>query len=134
MVGVISLSRAKFSAMAASGGDCRRDRNGLAVHSSKIRGRRLATGGGSLQKMKGKISSMWAGKIRRFLEAEGRPMRACEIVDGVLRLDGKRRLNEPWAAQSIGQLLWHALDERPAPWVRVARGIYAAAKKEGGAD
>lgn len=75
---------------------------------------------------------MWAGKIRRFLECEGRPRRACEIVDGVLRLEGRRRLDEPWAAACIGQMLWLGADAVPAPWRRISRGVYGPVKKEGG--
>ncbi len=61
-------------------------------------------------------------------------MRACVIARGVLLLEGKRRVDVPGEAQMIAGLLCVGTDWRPAPWRRVSRGVYTAAKKEGGAD
>ena len=82
----------------------------------------------------GEITSKWMGKIRRFLECEGRPLRACVVARGVLTLEGKHYLEVPADYQMVKSMLCLGIDWKPAPWRRVSRGVYAPLeKKEGGA-
>jgi len=84
--------------------------------------------------MMGNFHSKWAGKIRRFLEAEGCPVRANMVARGVLMLEGKNHLSYPGETHMIQMLLCVGLDWEPPQWRRVSRGLYAALeKKEGGA-